>query len=286
MLIDNLQIGLFSKCIQDYPWEKAIAKLQDMNIGFIDLTVRPGGHIEPENAETQLPPLHEKLMKAGIAINMLTTSITDASDENTRKILGTAAKLGIKHYKIGYYVYKGFGMLAKQRGEVKKRIEELSELNGELGVRGGFHNHSNNFFGASLWDVDYVISDTNPETIGVYMDPAHAVIEGGSGGWKMGMDLISDRIIMLAVKDFRWLDRQNGCGGARRHSVEVCPFDEGNVPWLEVLQILKRISFKGTVSIHSEYRDFSRFKDLPTEEILKQTAKDIAFFKECINRVG
>ena len=89
---------------------------------------------------------------------------------------------------------------------------------------------------------------------------------------------------MLAVKDFRWMDDKTGYAGSRRHSVEICPFAEGNVPWIEVLQMLKKINFKGPASIHSEYKDFSRFKDFTTEEILKQTESDIAFFRKCIDK--
>lgn len=286
MFIDNLQLALFSKCVQDYPLEKLAQCLKQMGIKFLDLTVRPGGHVEPEQVEEQLPAIHGKLLSAGISINMITTNILDASDKLTEKILRTTAALGIKYYKLGYFRYEGLGTLLKQREEIKKRVEELSSLNNEIGIHGGFHNHSNDFFGASLWDVCYVIKDTNPAAIGVYFDPAHAVIEGGSCGWKMAMDLLADRITMLAVKDFRWLDNKTGYAGARRHSIEICPFSEGNVPWHEVLQMLKKINFSGPVSIHSEYSDFSRFKDFTTEGILEQTEKDIAFLKARIKEVN
>ncbi|OGV39430.1 MAG: hypothetical protein A2020_09410 [Lentisphaerae bacterium GWF2_45_14] len=283
MFSDNLQIALFSKCVQGYPLGKLIDRLQRMEIKHLDITVRPGGHVEPEKVEDQLPEIHEILLKAGISINMLTTNILDAADRLTVKILKSAAALGIKYYKLGYYTYEGFGTLSRQRDDVKKRVEELSRLNTEMGLHGGFHNHSENFFGASLWDIHYVIKDTSPVAIGVYFDPAHAVIEGGSSGWKMGMDLLADRITMLAVKDFRWLDNKNGYAGARRHSIEICPLEDGNVPWPDVLQILKKINFKGPVSLHSEYKGAHSFRDLNTEEVFEQTGKDLAFFRKLLN---
>lgn len=282
MFIDNLQIALFTKCVQDYPLEKLADKLHQMDIKFLDLTVRPGGNVEPEQVEEQLPKIHEKLLNAGISINMITSNIIDASDKNTQKILKTAASLGIKYYKLGYFMYKGFGTLSTQRDEVKKRVEELSVLNKEIGIHGGFHNHSDDFFGASLWDVYYVIKDTDPESMGAYLDPAHALIEGGSAGWKMGMDLIADRISMLAVKDFMWLDGKEGYAGARRHSLKMCPLSEGNVLWDEVMQILQKINFSGPVSIHSEYKGPHSFRDLNSDEVLEQTKKDIVFFKKSI----
>jgi len=283
MSIDNSQITLFSKSIQDYPLERLPEKFQHMGIKSIDLTVRPGGHVEPEKVEIELPLIHERLTKSGISINMITTNIIDAADTLTTKILRTAAGLGIKYYKLGYYTYKGFGSLASQREEVKKRVNELSELNGETGIHGGYHNHSGNFLGASLWDIHYIIKDTDPAAIGVYLDPAHAVIEGGRSAWKMGMDLLSDRITMLAVKNFRWINREKDCTDTRHQSIEMCPLSDGNVPWEEVLQILEKINFKGPASIHGEYKGPYAFRDLNTEEVFEQLEKDISFFRSRVD---
>lgn len=286
MFIDNLNLALFSKSVEDYPIEKLPEKLQSLGIYSVDLTVRPGGIIDPLKVKNDLPKLQEMLLKKGITIAMITTNITDASDEASRRIIKTASKLGIKYYKLGYFKYEGFGTLKELRKKVRKNIAELSDLNGEYKIQGGFHNHSNDFFGASVWDVFHAIKNVPPQTIGAYFDPAHAVIEGGSCAWKMGMDLLSDRIIMLAVKDFHWVEGKHRYAGGRRHSVEVCPLADGNVPWTEVLQILRSINFKGPVSIHSEYKGAHCFSDLGTEDVFSQTEKDVSLFKQWCSTLG
>jgi sugar phosphate isomerase/epimerase len=279
-IMAEFDLMMFSKHLQGYPLDKAAEKLKAMGIYSLDLTVRSGGHVEPENVEKELPAIHEKLLKLGISIGMMTTNIVNASDPSTEKILKTAASLGIKYYKIGYYNYKGFGSLLKQRKEIKKKVGEIAELNGEYGTHGGFHNHSDDFIGASVWDIQEIISDTARETMGLYLDPAHLVAEGGSKGWMMGIDLMSDRITMLAVKDARWVEGKHRYAGGRRHSLEFCDLENGNTPWPEVLGLLKKIDFKGPASIHSEYQGKHSYKDMSSEELLEQTAIDVKLFKK------
>jgi sugar phosphate isomerase/epimerase len=279
----EFNLMMFSKHVQGYPLDKLAEKLKSMGIYSLDLTVRENGHVEPERVEEDLPKMHDELSKLGISIGMMTTNIVDASAPTTAKILKTAASLGIKYYKIGYYNYKGFGTLIKHRKETKKKVEEIAELNGEFGIHGGYHNHSDNFIGASLWDIHEIISDTSKETMGLYLDPAHLVVEGGSGGWEMGLDLMSERITMLAVKDTRWVDGKHRYAGGRRSSVEFCDLEGGNTPWPEVLKILKQINFSGPTSIHSEYQGKHSYKDMTTEEVLAQTSVDVKLFKKWLD---
>ncbi len=281
-----MQLMVFSKHLAGLPLDKVASRLRAMNIDAIDLTVRPGGHVEPAKAEDDLPRVHETLAKSGVRIGMITTGITDARDPLTPVVLRAAARLGIRYYKLGYFSYEGFGTLKRQRTQVAERMKALAALNREIGIHGGFHNHSANFFGASLWDIHHVLEGCDSRALGLYFDPAHAVVEGGSDGWRMGMDLLSDRITMLAVKDFRWRDDKKGYAGARRHSTEWCPLETGNTPWPTVLKHLKAINFHGPVSLHSEYQGSHSFADLTSDEVLTQTEKDAALFRRWMDPVN
>ena len=77
-------------------------------IGFdgVDLTVRPNGHVLPQNAEKVLPLAVEHIKKNGLKADMMTTSINDPDNEFTEKILNTAAGNGIKTYRMGYWRYE------------------------------------------------------------------------------------------------------------------------------------------------------------------------------------
>ncbi len=277
---------VFSKHLAGLPLAETARRLRTMNIRAIDLTVRPGGHVEPQHAADELPIAAALLEREGVRIAMITTAITDANDAQTESLLRTAAQSGVSHYKLGYFSYEGFGTLRKQRQEVAARLADLAILNKEIGIKGGYHNHSHNFFGANLADIAYALENVDPQWLGLYFDPAHATIEGGSSGWIMGLDLLRERTIMVAVKDFYWTSDGSGYAGGRRHKVMFCPLSDGNVPWPRVLQCLKESNFNGPISLHSEYQGGHSFRDLSTSEVFTQTALDIDYFLPLLREAG
>jgi L-ribulose-5-phosphate 3-epimerase len=270
---------VFSKYLTGEPLEAVGRRLVAAGIGAIDLTVRPGGLVEPATVADALPKAVDELCRGGCKVGMLTTDIH--SVEDGQAILRTAARCGITHYKLGYWMYREFGTLAKLRAEVIARLKPLAALGRELNITAGFHNHCDSFFGAQLADVAHVLDAVDSPLVGSYFDACHATIEGGSRGWQMGLELIVDRIVMLAVKDFRWLDNKSAYAGARRHSVMVTPLATGNTPWPAIVKVLKDRRFTGPISLHSEYRtDHSEPWCETVADVIEQTVKDMQVFEQ------
>lgn len=270
---------LFSKHIQRLPLAEAALAVRSAGFDGLDLTVRSGGSVEPSQATEMLPRIAETLAAHELTIGMITTEIIDVNSPNAREMVKAAAKQGIRYLKLGYYRYPGFGTLRELRRQVKNALQPLSELCGEFGLTAGFHNHSADFFGALLWDINEVIASLDPRTIGLYFDPAHATIEGGGSGWAMSMDLMADRIVMLAVKDFHWIAENH-----RRQRVEFCPLEQGNVEWSAVIANLRKTEFSGPISLHSEYQGKDSFADLTDWEVIEQSRRDLDFFRRICNK--
>ena len=99
---DAFKISIFSKHLHWLDYKGMAKALADMGFDGADLTVRPGGHVLPEKVETDLPKAVEELGKEGKKVYMITTSVIDADDPVSERILKTASSLGIKHYRTGY----------------------------------------------------------------------------------------------------------------------------------------------------------------------------------------
>lgn len=276
--MNDSQICVFSKHLAGPTLTETARKLKAMNLSAIDLTVRTGGHVEPSRAMDDLPRAAEELGSEGIRIAQITTNILDAHHADTRPLLEAAVKAGIPFYKLGYYNYKEFGTLRQMRTEIAAKMRDLATLNLELGITAGFHNHSNNCFGAVLADIDFVLQNVDSKAIGLYFDPAHATIEGGSKGWEMGLDLLKDRVVMLAVKDYEWVENK-GYAGGRRFKVQWCPLETGNTRWPEVLKHLESVHYSGPISLHSEYQGNHSWRNLTTDEVFEQTEIDAQVFR-------
>jgi len=244
------RLCLFSKILHNRPFKDLPGLLPKLGVDALDLTCRAGGHVLPEQAGDDLPAAFEALKAADVAVPMISTDITDAGQGNAETIVRTAAKLGIRYAKLGYYPYKDLGRIHETLADVKARLRDVAALFQQYQVQAGFHNHSGQNVGAPMWDLWQLIADLPPAAVGSYFDTLHATVEGGGSAWKIGLNLLAPRIVMLAVKDFRWeKDARRGW------NVRVCPLGEGMVRVEEVVARLKPLGFAGPVSLHIEYGD-------------------------------
>ncbi len=98
---------------------------------------------------------------------------------------------------------------------------------------------------ASPFVIWHWIKDRNPAAIGAYVDPGHITVEGGVSAWKMALDLLEDRITLLAVKDMEWQQVDDPAPGKKRWVTKMVPLQRGVVPWPEVFACLRQIGFDG-----------------------------------------
>ncbi len=275
-----MEYCVFSKSFQVMDAEELGKTLSQMDIDGVDLTVREGGHINPQKVENDLPLFQEILYKYNLKIPMLTTSIVEMNEE-TKKIVETASRLKIKYIKLGYWEYTGFGHYKEQVKQIKKSLSQLEPLFRDNKIKAGFHTHSGEFMGLNANHVLRLIEDCDPEVIGIYYDIGHNTIEGSHCGWMMDLDLIQQHLFMIAIKDLAWLKNDNSEN--KKWVKKVVPLGKGLVNWEKFVKCLKQINFNGPVSFHSEYKGPSSWKDLSTQEIIKQTVQDIKYFRSLVN---
>jgi sugar phosphate isomerase/epimerase len=213
---------------------------------------------------------------------MITTSVTSAEDPTAEGIFAAAAESGIRHLKLGYWRYAGFGQLREQMARIQRDLDGIEKLAGRFGVWAGIHNHSGDVVSALPAVVDELIRDRDPAAVGSYFDPGHATAEGGISGWKLGLDLLAPRIRLVAVKSFGWF--REGAGESVEWRAKLVPLAEGTVRWREVFDLLQRTGFEGIVSVHSEYQGSHSWRDLSTEELIEQTRADLGYLRACLDR--
>ena len=273
-----MKIGCFTKSFQDWTIPDVCRRFREIGLDGLDLTVRRKGHIEPVDAAEQLPVAARAALEAGSEILFITTDITDPTPEAERT-LAAAGQLGISHAKLGYYRYKPFGNLADQLKEIRDRIAAVAKIAKKHGVLPCVHIHSGTFIPSHGTQLYQLISDFSPNEVGAYVDMLHMALEGGSDGWRQGLDLLAPWISLVAVKNFAWKREERDKFGQLRWRNMVVPPADGISPIPEFVAILKKTGFDGTYSLHSEYKGSHSFKDMDTEGCLAQTADDLKFFK-------
>lgn len=268
---------VFSKHLAFLDYATLARTLVELKVPGCDLTVRPGGHVEPENVVRDLPQAHAALQGQGIALPMITTGLLSADDPAARPTLETAQSLGVPLFKLGYYRYRDLAQLDETLGSVKRQVEGLAALAKEVGIQAGFHNHSGTYVGAAMWDHWSLVKDIDPKVMGFYFDPYHATIEGGLGGWRIGFHRLAPRILMVAIKDFYW----EKAGG--KWSVHDCPLGEGMVDFPQFFKMLALTGFSGPITLHQEFDVEGPTKAIREERTLVAIEKDLNYLRGQIN---
>ena len=268
------RIHIFSKCLQWLGYEEMAQLLAEAGAGGIDLTVRTGGHVLPENVANDLPKAVEAARRYGLAVDMIVTEITRTDEKYTESVIRTASGLGIKYYRLGYINYDDqagvWGTLQKYKPELKK----LEEMNRKYSIHGAYQNHSGARVGGPVWDLYELMKDLDPEYIGCQYDVRHAVAEGGYS-WVNGMKLIAPWVKCTDLKDFKWSVGANGKWG-----IESVPIGKGMVNFDEYFKIVKKTGISGPASIHLEYPPFERYnvemeKEAKKKLFITEMKKDI-----------
>ena len=259
-------ICLFSKCLAKLHYSELGGVLRDLGFAGCDLTVRPGGHVEPALSAADLYRAVESIRGEGVEIPMITTAFTSSSDPTMPNVLALCGRdrMKVPYFKLGYWNYRPADNIETRIAEVRRDVSGLVSAARAYGMVAGFHNHSGNYVGEAVWDGRAVLEGQDPNWIGYYFDPCHATAEGGEAGWNIALRMALPRIKMVALKDFYW-EKANG-----KWTMRMCPIGEGMVRWPEVFALLASARFSGPLSLHLEYE--------PVD--MKDIARDFAFVKK------
>lgn len=240
-------IAVFSKHLQWLPFADVGPVIAESGFRAVDLTVRPGGHVLPERVEEDLPRAVETLRRSGLTVPLITTAIVDAADPLARRVLATARKVGVSHYRMGYWTFPPNADPLQALREMKPRAAALAALNREIGIRGGYQNHVGTRVGGSVWDLGVLLEGIEPDGLGVQYDIRHAVAEGGES-WPVALRMIAPHIDTIAVKDHIWAKRADG-----RWEPRSVPLGEGMVNFDAYLRQLLARGPLPPATMHFEY---------------------------------
>lgn len=260
----GLEICTFTKPLQSLSYTELARAIAKIGLDGIEAPVRPGGHVLPEKVEEDLPKLVEALKAEDLSLTLLTSAINEVSEEqHTEKLLRTAAGLGIKRFRMGYYKYDLDRPIAPQVDEFVPRYRDLVALCREIGIKPIYQNHSGkNYFGGPIWDLAEVLEEFDPAHAGVAFDIGHATVEGAKA-WPLNFARIRSHIDTVYIKEPGWKDNHLEWGPVGSGCVDPAFFAQ-----------LKKSGFQGPISLHVEYLGHKDPKMVPT--ILEAIEKDFA----------
>jgi len=262
---------VFNKPLQHLDYEAQAELVAEMGFDGIEGTVRRGGHVLPERVAEDLPRQMEALKKHKLGMTILTSDINNADEAINRKVLETAAKLGVKRFRARYFKYKADQAIPPQLETFAKQWQGLVAFCKPLGIQPLYQNHAGaGYFGAGIWDLHRMVEDIPVADAGVAFDIRHAAVEGGTS-WPTEFQLIRPHIGALYFKDFNWEGRK----------VNNVPLGSGMVDYPRFIKLLRKAKVRVPVSLHMEYVNHRDPKLL--QQSIDNIRRDLASMNKLLN---
>ena len=281
-------IVMFSKHFQWTSVSEMAAHCAEMGFDGIDLTVRPGGHVEPAAVAEALPEAAQTIRAHKLSMPMVTAGIVDATTPHAEAVLRALVAAKIPRYRWGGFRYVEGKSIPAQLDELRPKVRDLAAMNQQFGLTAMYHTHSGpSQVGASMWDLYLLLKDHSPNAVSVNYDIGHAVVEGGYGNWMHTTRLLMPYTRGIAVKDFRWIQNAKSAWVPG-----WCALGEGMVDFKRFFTMAKAGGFVGPLQLHFEYPELGgadtgqKISTVPKERLLSIFRRDLVKMRGMLREAG
>jgi len=241
------------------PWKMPLPELGEhvAGLGFdaIELPVRPGYQVEPENVARGLPEAARILARSGVRI----ASVAGPTDEATVlacaeagvPIIRTMARVGPAGY---------LASVAALQAEYTALLPALERTGVVIGVQ----NHCDRFVTNAVGLLD-LLAPFEPRHVAAVWDAAHEALNGM--GPDMALEVVWPHLCMVNLKNAFW-QRTTG------PEAEVATWRhywtsgrQGLASWPRVIAELRRRGYSGTICLPAEYTDEEAVDRLIVEDL-------------------
>jgi sugar phosphate isomerase/epimerase len=240
---DKIVFSVFVK-----PWpKKSIAELGHMVhwMGFdgIELPVRPGFPVNPENAATELPKTVKTLAEHNVKIYSIAGSLTEA-------MIAACAAAGVPTLRVMVPVGAD-GYLATEE-QTRKEFDAILPVLERHHVRIGVQNHCGKYI-CNASGLRTLVDKYDPKYVGAVWDAAHNALQGEEP--ELAIEIVWPHLCMVNLKNAVWRRKNAANAPIPEWAPYWTPGREGLASWTRVMAELKRRQYSGVVCLTAEYSD-------------------------------
>ena len=249
-----MKIVLFSKFHETFQPRELGEFLRGVGYDGIDLAVRRGHPVNPQNVGTSLPEAVRLWADMSLTCEMLTVEpdLIDPSSADSVAIYEAAAEAGIPLVKTGFFNYLPGDDYWQKVADARRALEGFVRLGERTGVKTIYQNHSGNCLGSNCAGLMHLIQGFDPNWIGVYVDGGHMAIDGEDV--EMGLAMCNGYLTVIGAKDARDIPDERPDAPAPYGSAFVF-LGQGAAHWPRLLRTAKASGFDGPISVGTEYTE-------------------------------
>ncbi|HET7560071.1 MAG TPA: TIM barrel protein, partial [Limnochordia bacterium] len=243
-------------------------KVAAMGLDGVELPVRSGYPVNPENMLTELPKAARTFERYGLRI----FSVAGNDDEATAAACGAAGVPIIRVCK-GIDLKRGYFASVEA---IRSHWRALAPALAKHHVAIGLQNHCDRQIGSAV-GLMQAIEGLDPKHFTAVLDLAHCALDGEPD--LMAIDIAWSRLGMVNLKN--GVRRRKAGSSPAEWTVDWVLGDEGFASWPVIVRELVRRGYNGPICLTAEYRDeaHGHIEGAATDP---RIAHDIAFVKRLL----
>lgn len=204
------------------------------------------------------PEVRSISQEAGLEICSLTSYLQVGQAEEVERVMQAAQIMGCPRMRVNVPRYDRTRHYNDLFAETTEHLREIEKLARKHSIEANLEIHMGNII-PSAGLAHRLISQFDPEFIGVIYDPGNMVHEGYEN-WRMGLELLGPYLHHVHVKNAVWEQVETLGDGTLVWHCNHAPVRKGIANWHEIMADLKAVGYDGWLS----FEDFS--SDEPTWE--------------------
>ena len=248
------ELALFVKPWQALPLPQLAARVKSLGFDLIELPVRPGFPIEPQNIERDLPAAVKLLAEAGVRV----LNITAANPLDDERLYSACAEAGIGMNRV-MFRRRGLDYWAAEAA-ARRQLDRALPFCERYEIQIGVQNHSGHFLPVNAMGAHHLLKDYDPRYVAAVWDPAHNALEGMDSD--AALDVLSERLCVVNLKNAYWRRVSGPEAAVAEWRIYWTAGAQGRASWARVLNKLKVIDYRGPICFSAEYSDEARVDEL------------------------
>lgn len=281
--------SVFTVMLPDYDIPQAAALLKSLGYDGVEWRVHVVPEVFPEkpdfwrgnratiNVETireKAPEVKRITEDAGLEIMALGTYLSYKMPDDVAKCMEAARTMGCRAIRVSSPNYDGSTNYNDLYEEAVDGYGVIENLCRDFGVRANIELHHGSMC-PSAGLAYRLVSNFDPDFIGVIFDPGNMVCEGYEN-WQMGLELLGPYLSHVHVKNAGWYPVEESADGEKVWKHQMVGLKEGSVDWTKVLVSLDKAGYNGWLA----------FEDFGPGDTKQKLADDIAYIKALAGRLG
>jgi len=251
----KIEFTVFTKPWKDTPLADLAKRIKGLGFDGIELPVRPGYQVPPENVAKGLAEAAKIMADHGLKI----ASLAGPADEKT---IVACREAGVPLIRIMAGIPRDADYLTAVE-KYQREWDDLVPLLARWGVTLGIQNHCGRYIGSEM-QIQHAIGRYNPKHVGCIWDAGHNGLMGREP--EIGLDIVWSHLRMVNLKNARWVCAAPANGKVAQWKSEWVDGRGGMADWTRVAKDLQRRKYQGVICMTAEYSDPAVLEKLVAED--------------------